>query len=565
MSSTFPPDGSGGPGGPGPERLSPEPPRASGAGPAGRRRVLVGGAALAVAGLVGGGAWAATSFLGGGAQPSEVLPAGTLGYVSVDLDPSGRQKIEALRTLRAFPAFREAVGLDTGDDVRRYLFEQTLGEGGCADLDFDDDVAPWLGDRFAVAVVPAAGEEDQPRPVAVVQVSDAGAAADGLDALRACAGAGPLGYAVEGDWAVLATTDDAARAVVAAAADGSLADDADFTRWTGELEPGVLTAYAAPEVGAAFLAAVESAASANGSLPEPSGDPLADLAQGFAFGLGGTGEVPDELRRQAEAFRGAAGAVRFDDGALELDVAVGGDEELLAEAAGTAGGEAVRSLPEDTAAALGVGFVDGWADTLVDRLESGLGAQAELALGSPVEDLLALAERETGLQLPEDLETLLGDSLALAVGGGFSVRAAEASPDGADVPVGAKVIGDAEGVQRVLGALDRALGFGRVVGDDAEGDVVAIGPSADYRRELLEDGGLGDTERFEAVVEGADEASAVLFVDLDATWVQELVETSRAGGGADDLVANLEPLSALGASSRVEGGTARFALRITTG
>ncbi|NYG56215.1 DUF3352 domain-containing protein [Nocardioides perillae] len=560
MSSTVPPTGPAS----GPEHLSGPEPRSGPVPGRGRRRVLVGGAVVAVAGLVGGGAWAATSFFGTGAQPSEALPADTLGYVSVDLDPSGEQKIEALRMLREFPAFRDEVGLETDDDVRRYLVEQTLGgEDGCEGLDYDDDVEPWLGDRFAVAALPAGDEGDEPRPVAVLQVSDESGAEEGLTALATCAGAGEVGFAVADGWAVVTESDEAAEAVVESAASGSLADDPDFTRWTGQVEAGVLTAYAAPEVGQAYLDFLESAASSGGDeLPFPSGSPLDGLAGGFALGLG-NGEVPEELRRQAEAFDGGAGALSFDDGGLELEVAMSDTSE--GEAVGARGGEAVRSLPADTAAAFGLGLPDGWAQRMLDGLDSGLGAQAEALLGTSLDELLATAEQQTGLQLPEDLETLLGDSLAVAVGGDFSLREAEQSEDGSEVPVGAKVVGDAEGIVRVLDALDAALGFGQVLGDDAEGDAVALSPSADYREQLLGDGGLGDDERFEEVVEEADEASVLLFVDLDAAWVQELSEMAASGGdSADEVVANVEPLSALGMSSWTEDGTARFSLQLTT-
>ena len=73
----------------------------------GRKRGLVIGGAVAAVAVAGGAAWAATSFLGQGAQPAEALPAATLGYASVDLDPSGSQKVEALQVLRKFPAIKE--------------------------------------------------------------------------------------------------------------------------------------------------------------------------------------------------------------------------------------------------------------------------------------------------------------------------------------------------------------------------------------------------------------------------------------------------------------------------
>ena len=120
--------------------------------------------------LVGGGVWAAMSFFGGGAQPAEALPAGTIGYASIDLDPSGGQKIEAFRMIQKFPAIeKELGGFDAEDDILAKAFEDIQEE---CDVSYEDDVQPWLGYRFAVAAVDLG--EDLPAPVGVIQVTDAG-------------------------------------------------------------------------------------------------------------------------------------------------------------------------------------------------------------------------------------------------------------------------------------------------------------------------------------------------------------------------------------------------------
>ena len=102
--------------------------------------------------LVGVGAWAAANFFATGAQPSEALPAATIGYASIDLDPSGGQKIEALRTLNKFPAFKEELGLDADDDIRQALFEELDLPEDCK-IFYAEDIEPWLGERVAVAAV----------------------------------------------------------------------------------------------------------------------------------------------------------------------------------------------------------------------------------------------------------------------------------------------------------------------------------------------------------------------------------------------------------------------------
>ena len=124
----------------------PLPPASTGSG---RRAALAGAAIVGGVALLGAGAWAAWSFFATGPQPAEALPDSTIAYASIDLDPSGGQKIEALRTLKKFPAFEDEVGLDTDDDVRQWIFDKIQDSGGCPDLDYTDDIDNWLGDRFA--------------------------------------------------------------------------------------------------------------------------------------------------------------------------------------------------------------------------------------------------------------------------------------------------------------------------------------------------------------------------------------------------------------------------------
>ena len=149
-----------------------------------RKGLLIGGG-VAVLALAGGGVWAWTAFFSQGPQPAEALPDSTLAYVSIDLDPPGQQKVEAIKTLRKFPAFRDEIGLDTDDDVRKEIFGSLQDEGLCEDVDYADDVEPWLGDRAAFALVDQG--KDRPAPVFVVQIKDQDEAEDGLEKLTACA------------------------------------------------------------------------------------------------------------------------------------------------------------------------------------------------------------------------------------------------------------------------------------------------------------------------------------------------------------------------------------------
>lgn len=336
----------------------------------GRRAWWIGGGVLALVGL-GAGAWAVLGFFQQGVQPAEALPASTMAYLSIDLDPSGSQKIDAFRTLNKFPAFKDQVGVNSVDDIRRKVGEEIISGAHCTDLTYDHDIEPWLGDRAAVAAVDLG--QDDPAPVFVLQVTDEGKARQGIDALNACdgpadsAGDGTVGYVVRDGWAVLADTQQVADQVVAETQKGTLANEATYQRWTKAVgDAGVLNAYAAPAVGP-YL---------NGKVDDLE-QQLQQFGLGESFSAGSTaypsslsthavttrGQLSDALQH----FQGAAMTARFTGNGLELATA---SDPGLSQSGMTTdqGGQVVSRLPDDTAAALGVGLRAGWFTQLTDRL-----------------------------------------------------------------------------------------------------------------------------------------------------------------------------------------------------
>jgi hypothetical protein len=514
------------------------------------------------------GAWAAYGFFSTGPQPAEVLPAATVGYASIDLDPSGGQKIEALRTLNKFPAFEDEVGIDTDDDIRKAIFDRIQDDAGCEGLDYADDIEPWLGDRAAVAAVDLG--EEEPDPVVVLQVKDADEADAGLEKIKACGGGEGGGWAIEGGWAVVAESDDLAGDVVAAAKKGTLADDEEFQKWTGEAgDPGVVTLYAGPAAGDYLAGHVEElgfpfggiddyACGVDGMLNDPEGEFSA-----YSGDTAGSDECdqpdperPDlsaQLEQKLRDFDGMAMTLRFDDGAIELEAA--GDSVGMPGVL-TAGGTAdvVESLPADTGAVLGLGFADGWFGDLVDFVAPYTGEDADA--------LLRELSDTTGLDLPDDVETLVGDSAALALGSGFDPDAFFGSSDGSDVPIAVKVKGDPDEIEKVLDKLREMAGpEANVLESDADGDTIVIGPDADYRADVLDDGDLGDNDVFRDAVREADQAQTVLFVNVDE--LQAAIEDA-AGESDQDFVTNLEPVSGLGITGWVDDGVAHSVVRVTT-
>lgn len=497
----------------------------------GKRRGALLGAGLVGAGVVGAGAWAATMFFATGAQPTEALPASTLAYVSVDVEPSGQQQVEAYRFLDKFPAIRAELNLEDDTDLREELFSWTQEKGGCADVDFTEDIEPWMGTTAALAAVDLGA--DKIAPVLVLQVTDEAKADSGLAALRECAGAEDMGgWSIADGWAVIAEDSATAEGVASATKAAPLSEEAEHADWLEEVgDLGVLTIYAGPEAPRRLM----DLAQKQQIDPEP---------------------LLDSYRDLYDDFTGAAGTLRFADEGLEFvavsDALLGGGDG----SGGSAGGS-VAALPTDTVAALGLSF----GKEFVARISTEL---APTLSGTPDADALEQLELQTGLTLPEDLQTILGDSLVVAVGGGIDIEALANSTDASDIPVGVKITGDAAGIESVIDKLRAALGPAgeQFLGSDVSGDVVAVGPSPEYRAALLSNGDLGGSDTFKSVIADQDDASTVAFVDFDAAnkWLDRALESS----GETDLIANVEPLSGLGILLGEEGEIARLTLRLAT-
>jgi hypothetical protein len=530
-----------------------------------RKRLLALGGLVGVMAVGGGAVWAASSFLGTGAQPAEAMPASSLGYVSIDLDPSGGQKIEAIKTLRKFPAFKEKIGLETDDDLREKLFEEIVKSGECEGLDYASDVEPWLGDRAAVGAADLGG--DTPTPILVVQVKDAGKAEDGLDnLLEVCGGesgesgeSGDTGgYVISGDWIVVGKNEAEAQKVVDATEEGSLADDEDFKTWTGQAgDPGFVSMYAAPEAGEFLGRYIEDMAGMGSMFGASSADGMEFDPDTGEFGESAPAEspsVPPELQQALDEFGGAAATMRFDDGAVEVEMAYSNDQQDLAKRfLGDAGVEMVEGLPDDTVAAFGLGFDEGWAQAMLDYFAATSGGEAD------VDEMLAQAESETGLDLPADLETLFGEGVAIGLGGGIDPDAiVNGGP--AELPLGIKIKGDAEEIQAVLDKVKELAGpevapYLEVTESDG---YAVLGTNDDYKAALESKGSLGETEAYGKVIE--DGAASVLFLNFDADddWLVRLTEDEP------ELSENLAPLSAVGVSGWVEGDIVHGVFKVTT-
>jgi hypothetical protein len=449
--------------------------------------------------VLGGTGYAVASYLsGGGPQPEEVLPADTLAFAKLDLDPAAGQKAAMASLLEKFPDL--VTGGDEGD-LRSALVTPLLEDTSWG-LSYDSDVEPWLGDRMAVAAVPDPGSEAGIAPVVVLAVTDQEAMTERLGAV-----ADPgFGFAVRDDYVLISQTQQTVDRLVAT--ESTLAEDAEYTGDRAALDGDQVA------VAWADLAGLEGLL---GAALAPAG-----------AGMGG----------QPLSGRMVLG-VHAESDALELVALARGGTAPPGPAAATEPTRLVLDLPEDTLAAvsvsgLGEAAAQAWTST------EGAGLPPEFQ-----EQIAAL-----GLDLPADLRTVLGSDFAVAVLGDvaaptFGVRAVTEDPQRA-----VQVLGE------VLASPDLGLPVSALPLEDG----YALSTDEAQLDALTEDGRLGDTEAFQAVVAAPDTAGAIGFIDLGAV-VDQLAEQ---GGDAAAEAERFAALNALGFSSTTTDDGGRFVLRITT-
>jgi hypothetical protein len=427
--------------------------------------------AALVAGLLvlGGSGFAFASYLaGGGTQPEDVLPADTLGFVRLDLDPSAGQKLAMRSLLEKFPH----IGTDDDSDLRAQLLERLMDLTE-TELVFEDDVRPWLGQRMAVGVVPADDTDEGGVPVVALAVEDEKAMAEAL--VRAQENT-DFGFAVRDDYVLI--TDSQERADTFATAAGTLADDADFA---GDRE-----ALGGDQIGLAWVDMTAGQRLLSEALPE-----------------GMPGSVPGGQELAGRLILG----VHAEDDALEM-VGLGFDVSDL----GVPSREPTRlvqNLPEDTLLAASLSGAGDLAATYWAELEE---TPEFSEYGDPMASL--------GLELPEDLRALFGTDLAIA---GFGNVEAPA--------FGVRVVSeDGDRASAVIDELLSSFGAELPLVSTPVDDGFVLGSDTSTAQTLAAGyGGLGETDAFRDAVADPDAASGVVYVDLAALVDQAVARGGDTG------------------------------------
>ena len=501
-------------------------------------KVLAGTAALAL--LLGGGGWAFYAadplhLFEAGPQAAEAIPGEALFYLGMDADPSAKQKIEAVSFLNHFPYFQEHSGLsDEDSDIRAVVIKRALDFAGCSGVSYDDSIKPWLGHKFGFALMASQSNDAEPVPLIAIESTDDDRAESGLADLAECGQqltGDDFGYAFEGGYVVIAETQALADEHASAAQDSSLADNDDFRADTDSLgDLGVLTMWA----DIAGLDAFTDEVTTGAELP------------------------PADLGLLSGTYERAAATVRFTSGRAELASSIYGRTTDISH-----DDNAVVELPDSTVFAMseagGANRIEASWDDIV---------QAVASEGVDVDAEIAQFEEETGFALPDDLETLFGDNLMLAID---SAGIGDASFDEDAVEsldIGVRFTNDpaaletlyAKFADAIAGPGGADLPVSKIVADDG----LALATNDAYGQRLADlGGGLEETGAFQSVLDDAASKEFVLFlnVDLIEDHILQGLDDGSAQGNED--AANLKALQAIGVSSETDGDYTVVTVRVS--
>lgn len=514
-------------------------------GPAKRRTGMIVAGAVASALVIGGGAFAVTRVMsanGGGDQPASALPGNSAAYMRFDINPTIGQKIAAVRFMENLDG--EAAKVLKSDDIRKTAFEEMAKEDDSfAGLDYDTDIAPWLGDRMGLGIVP--DSDETPKIAFALQVKDQDKAEEGLKKLSAKAGSDAsdqVAWFYHGDYVVLTQASDK-DALEQAVGDGTLAENKTFTSDLADLgDEGVASGWVDLKAVSQYTGTMVDEAQSQGMGMGDS--PLTSM-----FGAAGsTGSAEGRM----------AGAVRLSEDNVEIYGITRGITTVELDDSDTA--QLVLDLPEDTAVAVGLEH----GDQIVNKAWETYAKQ----FPNELSDAQAQA-KEAGFTLPDDVATLLGQSMAISVSPNVVAAFAGAmssSEGGGDqipaLPIAVQVQTDTTKANSIIDTIFTQTGVPAdqqsvLVRNETDG-VLTLGLDQAYVDEVAGKGSLADNEQFKAAVPNAADADAIFYVNLNT------FEPLYAGQIPDDEGGKVvKAMAAVGLSQKIDAdGNGEFTFRL---
>ncbi|MBO3744505.1 DUF3352 domain-containing protein [Streptosporangiaceae bacterium NEAU-GS5] len=464
-------------------------------------------AALVVGVLAGGGVWAASKLLGGGSQPQDVLPGGNaIAYVRLDLDPAANQKLALFSIGRKFSSTKKAFS-STDEDPRKALFS-AIQEGSGAKFDYAKDIEPWLGSRVGVVVLNPAKAGAEPGFAAAIQVKDEGAAKAGIAKLSDGA---KTGLAFRDGYAIIAETQAKADNYAKAT---PLAQNETFKNDLAALgEPGILSFWA-------------------------------DLGKLAGLSLVGTGASVDQSMLDQVKNTRLAGALRFDGNYAELAGITRGASPVAQPPKPVTIGE----LPASTVGAVSFSGLGDIISKQWPQIQKAIESSPD---GQSFTQQIEQLKQSYGLSIPDDLISLFGSSISIAVDGD--------GIDGGQPKIGAVLTTDPTKAQEVLGKIQKFLAdtgttfpLATATGDGK----LVVASAQDYADTLGTAGTLGDDEGFKLAVPDAGKATYAMYVNLDK------LEPLYTANMSEEEAADIKVLRAVGLSGQYSGGESSFTLRV---
>lgn len=515
-------------------------------------KVLISVVAAAV--VIAGAALVAS--LAGFFSPAEddaldLIPADSVIYVNIFLDPSPAQKLALDDLLAHFP---EASDRDAARDALVELLDEGLAEVG---LTFEDDIEPWLGDQVSFFMQVPANTTADPAVGVLLETEDTSAArravdkaqdnTDGSFSERSYRG---IDYEVtdNGDAVgiiesfLVSANEEGLKAVIDTIEGDALSSSDRFERATAGLEEDRLA-----------LGYFDFA-------------PFARLAGGFGGFTGGPFDPATQgpaafvlyARGNAVVAEGSSEVPREGLGA-ELTEAVARESKLL------------ERLPDDAWVAVGAPQLGATLRHLVDSLEEAFAQAPGMFPGLGPGGLIEGFEAQLGIDLERDLFSWMGDAAFFASGATLQTVQGGAVLEATD-PRAAR-----QALTRIKSAIERAGGPVRGLGKWRSYDgfalresgmpepinfvaaadrVLVIYGDAATGRALGSDPSLAGNDTFEAARAAlGDDFALNAFVDLQA-----IVSLADAAGlddseFGDEIDPWVEPLSFVSVGGRLEGET----------
>lgn len=442
---------------------------------------------------------------GGGPDPASAVPAKAAVYVELTVRPEGDLKDNALDVAG------KLLNTDDPEAELKKLLQDTGSRNDTADINYDEDLKPWLGERAGLFVTEL--KESDAEGSLVLQTTDADKAQETLEReiREPSTSGGPAPKVTESQYngeTINVSDDDDALAVV---------DDFAIVG----TESGVKASIDALKSDGGALSDADQykqATDALGDEDETLGALYVDIKtvvdQGVASGELEQNEATAVRQLfSASGFETVAAGLSVQDDALRVDIAspVSKKQPDLGNPS-----EAVAQLPGDSWLALGIGDVQKVVEYQLDQLST----VTSLAGQGDVNTIIEQLNRELRINIREDLLSWMGEGAVFVrgtnladIGGALVVQTKDAAKAKEAIPTIQRLVrlfGQGEGIRvRPLTAPGVDAGF-TVLTEQAPlpinvavaGDrfIVAVTDTA-LQAAIKPDGTLGDNADFKAAAD----------------------------------------------------------------